>query len=73
MDFQPVLTYIRHSAKPRNKNIAFAFFKAGFIDRWGLGYKKIMEGFQEAGMRLPEIELVDGGVRVTVWRRNVGS
>lgn len=59
----------RHSSKPRNKNIAFAFFKAGFIDRWGLGYKKIMEGFREAGMKLPTIEEVDGGIRVTVWRR----
>lgn len=40
------------------------------FDRWGLGYKKIMEGFKEAGMRQPEIEIVDGGVRVTVWRLN---
>lgn len=35
LGFQPALTYICHSSKPRNKNIAFAFFKAGFIDRWG--------------------------------------
>lgn len=63
----------RHSSRPRNKNIAFTFFKAGFIDRWGLGYKKIMEGFKEAGMRLPEIELADGGVRVTVWRKHFGG
>ena len=59
----------RHSSKPRNKNIAFTFFKAGFIDRWGLGYKKIMDGFKEVGMKQPTIELADGGVRVTVWRR----
>lgn len=71
--YTPETLLRRHSSRPRNKNIAFAFFKAGFIDRWGLGYKKIMEGFKEAGMRQPEIELVDGGVRVTVWRRGVGS
>lgn len=53
-----------HSSKPRNKNVAFTFFKAGFIDRWGLGYKKIMDGFKEAGMKMPTIELVDGGVKV---------
>lgn len=71
--YTPETLLRRHSSRPRNKNIAFAFFKAGFIDRWGLGYKKIMEGFKEAGMKQPEIELVDGGVRVTVWRQNVGS
>lgn len=71
--YTPETLVRRHSSKPRNKNIAFAFFKAGFIDRWGLGYKKIMEGFKEAGLKLPEIEQVDGGVRVTVWRRDVVS
>ena len=71
--YTPETLLRRHSSRPRNKNIAFAFFKAGFIDRWGLGYKKIMEGFKEAGMKQPEIELVDGGVRVTVWRRNACS
>ena len=71
--YTPETLLRRHSSRPRNKNIAFAFFKAGFIDRWGLGYKKIMEGFKEAGMKQPEIELVDGGVRVTVWRRKACS
>ena len=69
--YTPETLMRRHSSKPRNKNIAFAFFKAGFIDRWGLGYRKIMDGFKEAGMEPPTIELVDGGVRVTIWRRNV--
>lgn len=69
--YTPETLMHRHSSKPRNKNIAFAFFKAGFIDRWGLGYRKIMDGFKEAGMEPPTIELVDGGVRVTIWRRNV--
>lgn len=69
--YTPETLMQRHASKPRNKNIAFAFFKAGFIDRWGLGYKKIMEGFKTAGLKLPTIELVDGGVKVTVWRQNV--
>ncbi len=71
--YTPETLMQRHASKPRNKNVAFAFFKAGFIDRWGLGYKKIMEGFKTAGLKLPAIELVDGGVRVTVWRQNVES
>ncbi|MCF0187057.1 MAG: HTH domain-containing protein [Bacteroidaceae bacterium] len=58
----------RIETNERNKNIAFAFFKAGFIDKWGLGYKRICEGFENAGLKQPMIELVDGGVRVTVWR-----
>ena len=71
--YTPETLIARHSSKPRNKNIAFAFFKAGFIDKWGLGYKKIMEGFKEAGHKLPLVEQVDGGVRVTVWRQNTTS
>ena len=39
---------------------------------WICGFANA-QGFKEAGMRQPEIELVDGGVRVTVWRRNVVS
>ena len=35
-----------HSSKPRNRNIANAMFKAGFIDTWGRGYMKIRDGFE---------------------------
>lgn len=59
----------KHASKPRNKNIAYAFFKAGFIDRWGLGYKRICDGFAAEGMKLPIVEAVDGGIKVTVWRK----
>ena len=38
-----------------------------------LRFEKIMDGFNEAGMKLPTIELVDGGVKVTVWRDNIPS
>lgn len=60
-----------HSSHPRNKNIAYAFFKAGFIESWGRGYKKIREGFERAGLPIPKIEDVEGGVRVTFQRNNV--
>lgn len=46
-------------------------FKAGFIESWGRGYKKIREGFEEAGLPMPKIEDVEGGVRVTFQRNNV--
>ncbi len=61
----------KHSSNPRNNLIACAFYLLGYIENWGLGYKKIMEGFKTAGLKLPTIELVDGGVGVTVWRQNV--
>ena len=63
----------QHSSKPRNKNIAYAFFKAGFIESWGRGYKKIRDGFEGAGLPMPKIESVDGGVKVTFQRNNVSN
>ena len=62
-----------HSSHPRNKNIAYTFFKAGFIESWGRGYKKIREGFEKAGLPMPKIEDVEGGVRVTFQRNNVSN
>lgn len=63
----------QHSSRPRNRNIAYAFFKAGFIDAWGRGYKKIREGFEGAGLPMPKIESAFGGVRVTFQRNNVNN
>ena len=57
-----------HSSKPRNLNIANTFFKAGFIDTWGRGYKKIREGFEPAGIPMPKVENFCGGVRVIIER-----
>ena len=62
-----------HSSHPRNKNIAYAFFKAGFIESWGRGYKKILDGFESAGLPMPKIEDVEGGVKVTFQRNNVSN
>ena len=53
---------------PRNRNIANAFFKAGFIDTWGRGFQKIQDGFEAAGIPMPEVENFCGGVRVTIQR-----
>ena len=44
----------KHSSHPRNKNIANAFFKAGFIESWGRGYEKIRRGFENVGLPLPK-------------------
>lgn len=60
--------YGKHSSKPRNRNIASAMFKAGFIDTWGRGFKKIREGFEKAGIPMPRVENFCGGVQVTIER-----
>lgn len=60
-----------HASYPRNKNLAFAFYKAGFIESWGRGWKKICDGFIAAGLPKPTIESIQGGVLVTFQRNNV--
>ena len=69
--FTPDTLLKQHASHPRNRNIANAFFKAGFIDAWGRGYKKIREGFEAAGLPMPVVENFCGGVRVTFQRKNV--
>ena len=44
-------------------------YRAGFIESWGRGIRKIVDGMTQAGLAQPKIEDVDGGVRVTI-RRN---
>ena len=73
MGYSQETLYGNHSSKPRNLNIANAFFKAGFIDAWGRGYKKIREGFEGAGLPMPKIESAFGGVMVTFQRNNVNT
>ena len=67
--FTPETLLKLHSSHPRNRNIANAFFKAGFIDAWGRGYKKIREGFEAASLPMPKVENFCGGVRVTFQRK----
>jgi ATP-dependent DNA helicase RecG len=53
-----------HSSYPRNRNIANAFFKAGYIESWGRGINKIIDACKEAGLPEPIIEEDQGGVSV---------
>ena len=57
-----------HASNARNKNIAFAFYKAGFIEAWGRGISKIVTQFTSAGLKEPKFEDFCGGVRVTIYR-----
>ena len=57
-----------HASRPRNKNIAATFYRAGFIEAWGRGIGKICDGFEKAGLAVPVFEGFGGGVRVTAMR-----
>lgn len=66
--YDETVLYSKHSSKPRNRNIADTMFKAGFIDIWGRGYKKIRDGFEAAGMPMPKVQNFCGGVLITIER-----
>lgn len=61
----------KHSSYPRNHNIATVFYKAGFVESWGRGYKKIAEEFEHAKMPLPTIEETGGGVMAIIQRETM--
>ena len=62
-----------HSSYPRNKNIAEVFYRAGFIESWGRGIRKIVDGVKKAGLAEPKIEDAEGGVRITIFRKGFVS
>ena len=63
--------YKEHSSYPRNHNIANVFYKAGFVESWGRGFKKIAEEFERACLPLPTIEENGGGVMAIIQRKTV--
>lgn len=63
----------KHSSYPRNRNIANAFYKAGFVESWGRGFKKIAEEFDRAGMPMPVIEENGGGVTAIIQRKAISE
>ena len=63
----------KHASKPRNLNIADIFNKAGFIEAWGRGYKKIQDGFKAANLPMPVFKTAFGGVEVTIQRHEISN
>jgi ATP-dependent DNA helicase RecG len=43
-----------HRSRPYNPNIANVFFRAGFIEAWGRGIRKICDACADYGVPLPE-------------------
>ena len=54
----------KHSSQPFNPLLANVFFRAGDIESWGRGYRRIIRMNEAAGL-LPPIVETDGGLMVT--------
>lgn len=61
----------KYSSFPRNHNIANVFYKAGFVETWGRGFKKIKEEFERVNLPLPIMEENCGGVLATIQRKTI--
>jgi len=46
--------FAEHNSVPYNPAIAQVFFRAGYIESWGRGIKKICDGCKEIGAKKPE-------------------
>ena len=70
-ELTPAALLQKHPSYPRNHNIANVFYKAGFVESWGRGFKKIAEEFERASLPLPTIEENGGGVMAIIQRKTI--
>jgi len=62
----------RHPSYPRNKILADIFFKAGYIEAWGRGIRKIIDVLI-AGHPEPHFEELAGGIELTLFKSSEKS
>jgi ATP-dependent DNA helicase RecG len=60
-----------HSSRPRNPIIADVAFKGGYIDAWGRGTIKIIDTCKEAELPEPEMQELDGGFSITLFKNTL--
>lgn len=58
----------KHTSQPRNPQMAEAFYRAGFIEAWGRGIEKIVNGFKAEDLTPPTFSIEQGGVTVHIPR-----
>lgn len=58
----------KHTSRPRNPKMAEAFYRAGFIEAWGRGIEKIINGFKTEGLTPPTFSIEQAGVTVNILR-----
>lgn len=60
-----------HSSRPRNPIIADVAFKGGYIDAWGRGTIKILDTCKAAELPEPEMQELDGGFSITLFKNTL--
>lgn len=60
----------RHRSRPYNPKIAYAFYRAGYIETWGRGIERITSACKEAGKPEPLFEASSSEITVTFYTRN---
>ncbi len=60
-----------HSSRPRNPIIADVAFKGGYIDTWGRGTIKILDTCKAAELPEPEMQELDGGFSITLFKNTL--
>lgn len=58
----------KNTSMPRNPKMAEAFYRAGFIEAWGRGIEKVVNGFKADGLTPPSFTVEQGGVTVYIPR-----
>ena len=59
---------IKHASYPKNQILADIFFKGGLIEAWGRGTLKIIDECIKFGLPEPDIEILTGGICVTIYK-----
>ena len=57
-----------HSSYPKNPLIANAFYRAGLIEHWGSGTKRIVDLCKEQNLPEPEFKEEQGGISVWLYK-----
>ncbi|MDO5853189.1 MAG: ATP-binding protein [Thermoplasmata archaeon] len=55
-----------HRSKPSNPTLADIFFRMGYVESWGRGIERIIEGYEGTNAKLPEFEASDYHFLVTL-------
>jgi ATP-dependent DNA helicase RecG len=61
----------KHSSYPKNQILADVFFKGGLIEAWGRGTLKIINECIKFGLPEPDIEILSGGICVTMYKNKL--
>lgn len=61
----------KHNSRPQNPLIANAFYRAGFIESWGRGIKKIIDSCNNFGIDNPKYSISSSDIIVEFKSKNV--